>query len=75
MVAAPLARQELSRHSRPSQPQADDPLDKQRYQARHLIENAFCLLKDFRHVASRYDKLGGNSLSAVALATVISFWP
>lgn len=31
--------------------------DKLRYQSRHLIENDFCRLKDFRRVATRYDKL------------------
>ena len=31
--------------------------DQQRYRGRHLIENAFCRIKDFRRVATRYDKL------------------
>lgn len=48
--------------------------DKRRYRDRHLIENAFCRLKDFRRVATRYDKLARNFLSAVALATLIAFW-
>ena len=48
--------------------------DKQRYRDRHLIENAFCRLKDFRGVATRYDKLAANFLSGVALATAIAFW-
>ncbi len=48
--------------------------DKQRYRGRHLIENAFCRLKDFRRVATRYDKLAYNFLSAVALATAVAFW-
>ncbi len=48
--------------------------DKQRYRARHLIENAFCRLKDFRRVATRYDKLAANFLSGVALATALAFW-
>jgi transposase len=50
------------------------PLDKDRYRFRHLIENAFCRLKDFRRVATRYDKLAQNYLSAVALATLIAYW-
>jgi len=50
------------------------PLDKVRYKSRHLVENAFCRLKDFRRVATRYDKLARNFLSAVALATVLAFW-
>ena len=48
--------------------------DKLRYKSRHLIENAFCRLKDFRRVATRYDKLARNFLSAVALATLVAFW-
>ncbi len=48
--------------------------DKDRYRSRHLIENAFCRLKDFRRVHTRYDKLAANFLSAVALATAIAFW-
>ena len=40
----------------------------------HLIENAFCRLKDFRRVHTRYDKLAANFLSGVALATAIAFW-
>jgi transposase len=48
--------------------------DKSRYRGRHLIENAFCRLKDFRRVATRYDKLARNFLSAVALAAILAFW-
>lgn len=48
--------------------------DQQRYRDRHLIENAFCRLKDFRRVATRYDKLAANFLSGVALATAAAFW-
>ncbi len=50
------------------------PLDKARYKARHLVENAFCRLKDFRRVATRYDKLARNFLSAVALAALLAYW-
>ena len=48
--------------------------DQARYKGRHLIENAFCRIKDFRRVATRYDKLAANFLSAVALATTLAFW-
>jgi transposase len=50
------------------------PLDKGRYRSRHLIENAFCRLKDFRRIATRYDKLARNYLSAVALCTLLAYW-
>jgi len=48
--------------------------DKTRYKDRHLIENAFGRLKDFRRIATRYDKLSRNFLSAVALATLLVYW-
>ena len=48
--------------------------DKNRYRSRHLIENAFCRLKDFRRIHTRYDKLAANFLSGVALATAVAFW-
>jgi len=48
--------------------------DKARYRERHLIENSNCRIKDFRRVATRYDKLAINFLSAVALATIVAFW-
>jgi transposase len=48
--------------------------DKDRYRERHRIENAFGRIKDFRRVATRYDKLALNFLSAVALAVILAFW-
>lgn len=48
--------------------------DARRYRDRWRIEAAFCHLKDFRRVATRYDKLALNFLSAVVLAAIIAFW-
>ncbi len=48
--------------------------DKRRYKDRWMVEAAFCRLKDFRRIATRYDKLARNFLSAVALATTVAFW-
>ena len=48
--------------------------DKARYRERHRVENAFCDIKDFRRVATRYDKLARNFLSTVALAILVRFW-
>jgi PAS domain S-box-containing protein len=36
--------------------------DRELYKERHLIENFFCKLKQFRAIATRYDKPPGNSL-------------
>jgi transposase len=47
--------------------------DKDRYRGRHLIENAFCRLKDFRRVATRYDKLAANVLSCAAMQRFSQF--
>jgi transposase len=41
------------------------------YAARHLIENFFCKLKQFRAIATRYDKTARNFLAAVYLAATI----
>lgn len=42
--------------------------DKELYKARHLIENFFCKLKQFRAIATRYDKRARNFLAAIYLA-------
>ena len=46
--------------------------DKDCYRGRHLLENAFCRLKDFRRIATRYGKLAANFLSGVAFATAVA---
>jgi transposase len=38
------------------------------------IEATFNRLKDFRRIATRYDKLARNYASALALAAVVVFW-
>jgi transposase len=45
--------------------------DKELYQARHLIENVFAKLKQYRAIATRYDKTARNFLAAVYLAAAI----
>jgi len=44
--------------------------DRHIYKARHLIENFFAKLKQFRAIATRYDKTARNFLGAVHLAAV-----
>lgn len=48
--------------------------DKRRYRERWRIEATFNRLKYFRRIATRYDKLARNYVSAVALVAVIAFW-
>jgi transposase len=45
--------------------------DQERYKARHRIENFFCQLKQFRALATRYDKTARNFLAAIHLAAAI----
>lgn len=48
--------------------------DQRRYRERWRIEATVGRLKDFRRVATRYDKLAINFLSAVILATLVAFY-
>jgi transposase len=48
--------------------------DKAAYKGRNVIERMFCRLKDFRRIATRYDKLARNFLAAIHLAAAIAWW-
>lgn len=48
--------------------------DKQLYKKRNLIERMFCRLKDFRRIATRYDKLARNFLAAAHIAAIVTWW-
>ena len=41
------------------------------YEARHLLEHFFCKLKQFRALATRYDKTRRNFLAAIHLAASV----
>ncbi|HEY5105310.1 MAG TPA: IS5 family transposase, partial [Caulobacteraceae bacterium] len=41
------------------------PYDEDLYEARHLIENFFCRIKQFRAIATRYDKRAINFLAGI----------
>lgn len=45
--------------------------DRQLYKARHLIENFFAKLKQYRAIATRYDKRAVNFLGAIYLAAAV----
>jgi len=48
--------------------------NKRRYKERHRIENVFSRLKDFRRIATRYDRLARNFLASVCLAAALVWW-
>lgn len=50
---------------------AKHPFDRQPYRKRHLIERRFSQLKQFRRVATRFEKTARNRLAAVTLAATI----
>ncbi len=49
--------------------------DKHRYQQRNRIEIMFGRLKDWRRIATLYDRCPNVFLSAIALAAAVIFWP
>ena len=44
------------------------------YRDRNAIERMFCRLKDFRRIATRYDRRAVNFLAAVCSAAIVSYW-
>jgi transposase len=61
MVVIPPTR---SRHERRE-------YDQHLYKARHLVENFFAKLKQYRAIATRYDKTAANFLGAIHLAATV----
>ncbi len=50
------------------------PYSKALYQQRNLIERMFARLKDFRRIATRYDKLARNFLAGALIAATVLWW-
>jgi transposase len=48
--------------------------DAKAYKGRNLIERMFCRLKDFRRIATRYDKRADIYLSTILLAAALTWW-
>ena len=44
------------------------------YRGRNAIERMFNRLKDYRRIATRYDRLAQNFLAAVCIAATVSYW-
>jgi transposase len=65
--ATPVIPPKVNRRFKP-------PFSRVLYRARNAIERMFGRLKDFRRVATRYDKLATNFLAAIYLAAVVCYW-
>lgn len=50
------------------------PHDETRYKQRNVVERMFCRIKDWRRIATRYDKLARNFFAALCLAALLCFW-
>jgi transposase len=58
----------ISQHSRRSKPIA---IDEEMYKWRHLIENFFCKLKEFKRIAMRSDKTDQSFTAMINLVAAI----
>ena len=58
----------ISQHPRRASPL---PLDAEMYQWRHLIENFFCKLKEFKRIAMRSDKTDQSFSAMIHLAAAV----
>ena len=70
-LSAQHPHQPSSRQGGPRRKVTFDPLA---YKQRNLVERMFCRLKDWRRIATRYDKLAANFASAVFIAATILWW-
>ena len=48
--------------------------DKTLYRTRHKIENMFGKLKDWRRIATRYDRCAHTFFSAICIAATVAFY-
>ena len=62
------ARIVISQHPRRTKPL---PLDAEMYKWRHLIENFFCKLKEFKRIAMRADKTDTSFTAIIHLAAAV----
>jgi putative transposase len=67
------ANRRPTRHSAQTKPDVQTPYDAELYKERNVIERFFNKLKQFRRLATRYDKLLANFMGFVKLAA-IAIW-
>jgi len=48
--------------------------DKRLYKKRHRVENLFANLKDWRRIATRYDRCPHTFFSSICIAAAVIFW-
>lgn len=50
------------------------PFNSDAYRLRNVIERTFSRIKDWRRIATRYDKLARNFAAATAIAAIVIYW-
>ena len=50
------------------------PFDAITYRRRNIIERTFCRLKDFRRLATRYDRLDETFVSTLCIAAALAYF-
>jgi len=50
------------------------PYDKNLYKQRHKVENMFGRIKDWRRIATRYDRCAHTFFSAICIAATVIWW-
>jgi transposase len=58
----------ISQHPRRARPRR---IDREMYKWRHLIENFFCKLKEFKRIALRCDKTDASFMANIHLAAAV----
>ena len=51
----------------------DGPLDRESYRRRHIIERTIGWLKEFRRVATRYEKLALHYLGMITIGMILQY--
>lgn len=69
------AGQQQQRHNRSRQDGQPPAVDRQIYRRRNVVERRFNQLKDFRGIATRYDKTATSYKAAVSLASFLLWVP
>jgi putative transposase len=50
------------------------PFDAVTYKRRNVVERTFCRLKDFRRLATRYDRLDETFLATLCIAVALAYF-
>jgi transposase len=50
------------------------PLDRRAYKCRNVVERLFCRLKNWRRLATRYDRPARHYPASLALIAAVSKW-